>query len=349
MCATAFDGAVPGAAAAPLPPLTVLVVNWNGRAHLDDCLGSLLDASYQPLRVILVDNASQDDSVAFTRARFPTVEIVVAAENLRWAGGNNLGLARVRDEVLAGGYVLLLNNDTIVPQGSLERLVLGLHSEPRAWVATPRICYADDPARAWYDGGAVGCWTGWIRHRGLRQLTGHLSSETSFIDYGTGCALLLGPDALTHVGQLDESYYFYGEDTDYCLRIRAAGGAILHVPRALVLHKVSATLGRGSPRRVYFRARSHIQLLRRHWPRRRRPVLAAAQVGFTAAHVGWHLWHGRPATARAVVQGFLDELRGAPDRSVQRVTAGTADTARDRTTDRAAGGHIRRTDDTLAD
>ncbi len=349
MCATAFDGAVPGAAATPLPPLTVLVVNWNGRAHLDDCLGSLLDASYQPLRVILVDNASQDDSVAYTRAQFPTVEIVVAAENLRWAGGNNLGLARLRDEVLAGGYVLLLNNDTIVPQGSLERLVLGLHSEPRAWVATPRICYADDPARAWYDGGAVGRWTGWIRHRGLRQLTGHLSSETSFVDYGTGCALLLGPDALAHVGQLDESYYFYGEDTDYCLRIRAVGGAILHVPRALVLHKVSATLGSGSPRRVYLRARSHIQLLRRHWPRRRRPVLAVAQVGFTAAHVGWHLWHGRPATAYAIVQGLLDELRGAPDRSVRRVTAGTADAARGRTTDRAAGGHIRRTDDTLAD
>ena len=357
MCATAFDGAVSGAAATPLPPLTVLVVNWNGRAYLEDCLGSLLDESYQPLRVILVDNASEDDSVGYTRARFPTVEIVEAAENLRWAGGNNLGLAQVRDEVLAGGYVLLLNNDTIVPQGSLERLVLGLHREPRAWVATPRICYADDPARAWYDGGAVGSWTGWIRHRGLRQLTGHLGSETSFVDYGTGCALLLGAEALAHVGQLDESYHFYGEDTDYCLRIGAAGGGILHVPRALVLHKVSATLGSGSPRKVYLRARSHVQLMRRHWPRRRWPVLALAQVGYTAAHVGWHLWHGRPASAHAIVQGLLDELHGTVDPLVRSVAAGTADSAGDgtiggtggRAADRAAGGHIRHTDATLAD
>ena len=188
-------------------------------------------------------------------------------------------------------------------------------------------------------------------------MTGHLGSETSFVDYGTGCALLLGADALAHVGQLDESYHFYGEDTDYCLRIGAAGGRILHVPRALVLHKVSATLGSSSPRKVYLRARSHVQLLRRHWLHRRWPVLAVAQVGFTAAHVGWHLWHGRPATAHAIVQGLLDELHGAEDPLARRVVAGTAGSAGDRTTggtggrvaDRAAGGHIRRTDDTLAD
>jgi GT2 family glycosyltransferase len=280
----------------------------------------------------LIDNASQDDSIPFTQQRFPSVEIIASSVNRRWAGGNNLALRRVRDEVLAGEYILLLNNDTVVPQGSLERLVLGLHAEPRAWAATPRICYADDPARAWYDGGSVGSWTGWIRHRGLRQLTGHLATEPSFVDYGTGCALLLGADALVRVGELDESYYFYGEDTDYCLRIRAAGGEILHIPRALVLHKVSAALGSGSPRKAYLRSRSHVQLLRRRWPRRRWPVVAAAQVGYLAALAGWHLWNGRPAAASASVQGVLDELHGLPDPGANG----------------AAGGHDRRADGRLS-
>jgi len=293
------------------PPceLAVVVVNWNGRRDLADCFGSLHDCGYPFLRIIMVDNGSKDDSVAWTSMHHPEVEIIETGQNLRWAGGNNVALRRLREEDF-GGCILLLNNDTIVPEGSLLRLTEALQGDERAWVATPRICYAGDPARAWYDGGLIGRWSGWIRHDGIRRLTGRLNSSARYVDYGTGCALLLGPGILDEVGELDEQFYFYGEDVDYSLRVTAAGGRILHVPAALVLHKVSTSVGSQSPRKVWLRSRSHIHLLRKHWPMWWWPVLLLTQTVYLGGHACWHLVNGRLATALAVFQGALDEMRG---------------------------------------
>ncbi len=293
----------------PLPPLVVVVVNWNGVHYLRDCLASLRDSRYHGLRVILVDNGSSDGSVSWTRQHHPGVEIIEAGANLRWAGGNNLAMARLMDDGSAP-LVLLLNNDTVVPEGSLQTLARALVEDPRAWLATPRICYADDPARVWYDGGVVGSRSGWCRHDGIRKLAGRLDPRPRYVDYGTGCALLVKHEAMRRLGLLDDTFHFYGEDSDYSLRARAAGGLILHVPRALVLHKVSASLGQESPYRAWLRSRSHVHLLRKHWPRRRWPLLVLAQAGYFAGHMAWNLWHGRPATALAIWQGAIDELAG---------------------------------------
>jgi len=287
-----------------------VVVNWNGRAVLEDCLRSLMDSGYPDLRVIMVDNASSDTSVAYTRKRFPTVEIMETGANLRWAGGNNHALQALLDEGWPQEHVLLLNNDTIVPQGSLERLTAAVADDPAAWLATPRIVYADDPGRAWYDGGLVGTWSGWVRHQGIRKLAGRLPVDNRHVEYGTGCALLVTRAAVDHCGLLDTDFHFYGEDADYCLRVRDAGGQTLHVPRSVILHKVSATLGVASPAKVYLRSRSHVRLLRRHWRPYRWPVLVPSQAGYLGGHAAWHLWHGRPATALALLQGVLDEWQG---------------------------------------
>jgi len=294
-----------------LPPLAVVVVNWNGQAELQDCFSSLQDARYPGLRIIMVDNGSKDHSIAWTKKHFPAVEIIASEENLRWAGGNNLALVRLQQENFAG-YILLLNNDTVVPEGSLRRLVQAMKKEPRYWASTPRICYAADPSVVWYDGGIVGGWTGWIRHAGIRRRAGALNPDPRIIDYATGCAMMLGPQVLSKVGLLDDGFFFYGEDTDYSLRIRALGGEILHLPSALVLHKVSASVGAHSPRKAWLRSRSHIRLLVKHWPARSYPVLVLAQLAYLAGHTAWHLWHGRPATAMAVFEGAIDELRGRP-------------------------------------
>ena len=290
----------------------MLVVNWNGRGVLEDCLRSLAESGYPNLRVLMVDNASADDSVAWTRKQHPEVEILETGANLRWAGGNNAGLELLEREGWPQDQVLLLNNDTVVPGGSLERLVAAVAAKPEAWAATPRILYADDPSRAWYDGGLVGSWSGWIRHDGIRKLTGRLSPEERTVEYGTGCALLVTREALERLGPLDTSYHFYGEDADYCLRLREQGGLILHVPRSVILHKVSASLGAASPRKIYLRSRSHVRLLRRHWRPTRWPALVPAQMAYFAAHTAWHLWHGRQGTALALLEGVVDEFRGRP-------------------------------------
>lgn len=302
MCAAGSD------ASRTSPWLSVVVVNWNGRPLLADCLGSLRDAGVG-VRTLLVDNGSADDSIAWTRERHPEVEILASPENLRWAGGNNLGLRALLD---AGGEepVLLLNNDTVVPPGSLERLVAALDETPEAWAATPRICYAEAPDAIWYDGGRVGRWTGWVAHDGIRKPAAPRPSARRFTDYGTGCALLLSRHALAAVGLLDEAYWLYAEDSDYSLRLRAEGGRIVHEPASLILHKVSRSLGAESPRKAYLKSRSHVRLLRTHWRRRTWPVLWPAQAAWTAAQAARHLVQGRPAAARAAVTGMLDGLSG---------------------------------------
>jgi GT2 family glycosyltransferase len=307
-----------------LPPLAVVIVNWNGRDVLPDCLRSLKESQYPGLRLLVVDNDSADDSLAWLEHHHPDVEVLQTGANLRWAGGNNAGLRHLAADGWQG-MVLLLNNDTIVPEGSLSRLAGALALRPEAWIATPRVCYAHDPARAWYDGGLLGPWTGWVRHAGIRRLTGRLRSEERFVGWGTGCALLLGRRALDEVGELDEGFHFYGEDTDYCLRVRRLGGRILHVPRALVLHKVSASVGGGtSPRKAWLRSRSHVRLLRKHWRPWTWPLLIPSQLAFLSGHAAWHLWHGRPDTALAVWQGAVDELA---DRSYTTPAASAVDTA----------------------
>lgn len=288
------------------------MVNWNGRELLEDCLGSLRESGYPELRVILVDNGSTDTSVAWTRRRHRWVEVLESADNLRWAGGNNLALSRLAAEGWPQDHVLLLNNDTVVPGGSLERLVEAVDVRPTAWAATPRILYADDPSRVWYDGGRVGRWSGWIRHEGIRRPAGRLPVSQRTVEYGTGCALLITRTGFERCGLLDTKYHFYGEDVDYCLRIRAAGGEVLHVPRSLVLHKVSASLGAVSPRKAYLRSRSHVRLLARHWPRRCWPLLFPLQAAYLGGHAAWHCWYGRPATSLALLQGVVDEMRGVP-------------------------------------
>lgn len=294
-----------------LPALAVVIVNWNGLEDLQDCLRTLSDTHYPGLRLIMVDNGSEDDSVAWTEANYPEVEIMATGENLRWAGGNNVALRKLRDEGFPG-YILLLNNDTLVPEGSLRRLVTALGESATAWAATPRICYASDPARVWYDGGIVGRYSGWVKHSGIREMAGKRDLKQRFVDYGTGCALLLKPGTIERVGLLDETYHFYGEDADYSLRISAVGGGILHVPMALVLHKVSASLGRQSPRRAWLRSRSHVRLMMTHWPKHWWPILAISQTLFLTGHAMWNLWIGRPDTALAVWQGALDELKNEP-------------------------------------
>ncbi len=289
--------------------LAVVVVNWNGLEDLPDCFRSLGDDRFLDLRIIMVDNGSQDESVVWTRAHHPEIEIIETGENLRWAGGNNVALKMLRDENYQG-HILLLNNDTIVPEGSLRRMTDALEDSPEAWAVTPRIYYANNPALIWYDGGLVGQHSGWIRHAGLRKMAGKLDYNRRFIDYGTGCAMMIRHEVLLTVGLLDEGYYFYGEDADFSLRLTKAGGRILHVPRAVVLHKVSASMGGSTPRKAWLRSRSHVRLLGKHWPRSTWPVLFITQLGFLGGHSAWHLWHGRLETALAIWLGALDELRG---------------------------------------
>jgi GT2 family glycosyltransferase len=289
-----------------VPLVTVIVLNWNGCADLSECISSLKKCSYPALKILCVDNASTDNSVSMMESEFPEIETIVTSENLRWAGGNNFGIKYLGSDLT--DFVLLLNNDTVVKPDAFESLVTAA-VEYNSWAITPRICYADDETKVWYDGGLIGKYSGWIRHSGIRKKAIVCSDKIRKIDYGSGCALLLSKECIEKVGLIDESYFLYGEDCDYSMRITSAGGTIWHCPQSVVLHKVSQSTGSDSPIKAYLKSRSIVHLFKKQsmtwtvWP---------FQLLILFAQMVWFLGRGYPSTATAGYSGFFDELNNRP-------------------------------------
>jgi len=246
----------------------ILLVNWNGKDDTLACLASLRKVSYQPQHILVIDNASTDGSVEAIRAQFPEVEILANTRNERFAAANNQGMQRA---LQAGAeLVLLLNNDTEVAPDFLDHLVQAIKSRDDAGMVAPKIYYHHNPNLLWFAGGKVNLWTGRISHRGLRQLDSpEKFHQTEAVDYLSGCAILAKRACLEKIGLLDESYFMYAEDADWCWRAQQAGFHCLYQPAAKIWHKVSASSG--GEFKVYHKLRGNFLFFKRyakwyHWP-----------------------------------------------------------------------------------
>jgi GT2 family glycosyltransferase len=226
----------------PVPPSVVVVVlTWNGRALTMDCLRSLEAVATPNVRVMVVDNASTDGTVAAIRARYgERVEVVVNAANLGYAGGNNAGIRRALDD--GARFLLLLNNDTTVAPDFIDELLGAMH-DPAIGIAAPKIYFAEPSDRIWYAGGEIFLWRGIARHTGIRQTDRGQHDSARDVDYASGCALLARREVFERVGLLDESYRAYFEDADLCVRAARAGFRVRYVPAAKVWHRISASTG----------------------------------------------------------------------------------------------------------
>ncbi len=226
-----------------------VVLNWNGKDDTAACLESLR-AVRVPEGVewtrLVVDNGSSDGSLESLPARFPEVRVLAVGENLRWAGGNNRGLALARAE--GADAIWLLNNDTVVEPEALVHLIDAVRAHPEAGLFGPTIL-SWDGAHVWSAGGDWSPWLGWGWHRGIGRAWSGVAGcpPAERAGYLTGAALLVTRACLERVGPLDVGYYLYGEDADWCVRARAQGVACLYVPCAIVRHRVSGSSGAASP------------------------------------------------------------------------------------------------------
>jgi GT2 family glycosyltransferase len=298
--------------------VAVVVLNWNGLADTRALLATLA-VSRAPagwnVRVMVVDNGSSDGSVEAIRSDFPHVDVLALPENRRFAGGNNAGIARALEQ--GADAVLLLNNDTEADPGMIEHLVLALEQDETAGAAAPLIYFRAPSRTIWYAGGRCVPALGYAAHRGLREADRGQYRSVERTGYLTGCALIAWRRVWEKVGLLDERYFIYAEDADWCLRARAAGFALLFVPTARLWHKVSASSGAASPWKIYQRLRANLTLFARHargfgrltWP----PAFLAQQ----AALVVWLVLRGQRAAAAAVPRALRDAARGTPPGEVR--------------------------------
>jgi hypothetical protein len=224
-----------------IPRVAIILVNWNGRQVTLDCLTSLRAVSYPNVLTIVVDNNSQDGSVEAIQSAFPEVLILSLPRNLRFAGGNNAGMRKALEQ--GADLVLLLNNDTLIDAECVTALVERMHTDHSCGMVAPKIYYADDPQRIWFAGGAISFWSGTMRHIGIREIDAGQYDTSRSIDYASGCCMLTRREVIEGVGMLDESYFMYTEDADWCMRVRLAGYSIVYEPRAKVWHRLSISSG----------------------------------------------------------------------------------------------------------
>jgi GT2 family glycosyltransferase len=291
-----------------------VVANWNGGAENLECLRSLLEQGLPEANVVFVDNGSSDGSLALVRASHAGLRVIENRTNLGFGEAANQGALRALD--LGARAVFFVNNDAVVPPGTLARLAAELEARPRAGIVGPRVLYKADPARVWCAGGLL-TW-----RENLSTLRGHLEPdgprwrETRAVDYVPGCALLARKELLVQVGLFDAQYFAYMEDVDLCLRARRGGFEVWMVGEVAVLHASSQATGGGyNPRRKYMMGVNSIWFLRRHahagqWLRF--VVFDVLSLPFL-----WlaGLFRGRGKAVAAKALGILDGLRG------KRVTA----------------------------
>jgi GT2 family glycosyltransferase len=223
------------------PIVTVLIVNWNGKDVTLDCLASLRQVTYPAMRILLVDNGSHDDTLPVVRARYPGVSILALGENKRFAGGNNRGMQVALDE--GSDFVLLLNNDTTVAPDFLTHLVDRFMATERCGMVAPKIYYYTPADTIWFAGGDISFWTGTMSHRGIREVDNGQFDTAREIGYATGCCILVSAEVIRRVGMLDHSYFIYGEDADWSIRVQDAGYKVMYEPRSKVWHKLSVSTG----------------------------------------------------------------------------------------------------------
>jgi GT2 family glycosyltransferase len=223
------------------PLVYIIVLSWNGKADTLQCLSSLKELVYPNYRVLVVDNASSDGSAEEVKSQFPDVELIVNKKNLRFAGGNNVGIEYAVSK--NADYILLINNDTIVDNNFLSELVRTAESDNEIGMVGPKIYYYSEPNRTWYAGGKIELWKGWLSHIGVRELDNGQYNQTKETDFISGCCLLVKSEVIKKVGLLDTAYYIYGEDVDWCVKASRAGYRLIYEPKAIIWHKLSVSTG----------------------------------------------------------------------------------------------------------
>jgi N-acetylglucosaminyl-diphospho-decaprenol L-rhamnosyltransferase len=321
--------------------LSVIVVSWNVRDLLRRCLQSVVaapasgegGAARTPnLEILVVDNASADGSAAMVRAEFPMVNVIANDQNRGFTAANNQGLAASR-----GRSLLLLNPDAELVGNALAEMVDCLEAHPEAGVVGPQLLYPDGSvqssrrrfptlATALVESTVVQEW--WRDNRILRRyymldspsspLSPPAPDEPQPVDWLVGACLLVRRAAYEQVGGLDEGFFMYSEELDWCRRIKGAGWEVLYLPTARVIHHEGKSSEQVVPaRHIHFQS-SKVRYFRKHYGRfqaelLRRFLLLTYVYQAVREGLKWLVGHKRALRAerlRAYRQVLRSGLRG---------------------------------------
>jgi len=251
--------------------ISIIIVSWNARDFLRDCLNSIRKSGGSRVReVILVDNASTDGSPEMVAEEFPEITLVRSKENLGFARANNLGLKQA-----SGSYLALINSDVVVHPGCFEQLVSFLETHPEAGLVGPKVLGNDGQlqrtCRRFPTIWNTTCRTlalddvfsRWPLFSG-REMRHWDHNATAEVETLNGCVWMARRQAVEEVGGLDEQFFFYAEDVDWCKRFKDAGWKVVFVPEATATHFGGGSSGNASLRYSIEMLRANLIYWRKH-------------------------------------------------------------------------------------
>jgi GT2 family glycosyltransferase len=252
--------------------VSIVILNWNGRQHLEQFLPTLLGLTTHPgAEIVVADNGSEDGSLAFINKHFPSVRTIKLEKNHGFSGGYN----RAAEQVDAR-YMMLLNSDVDVTEGWLEPLVELMENDESVGACTPRILDFKRRSHFEYAGAAGGFIDrfGYPFCRGrlfdhVEEDSGQYNDDTD-IFWGSGACLLIRSDLYRESGGLDEQFFAHMEEIDLCWRLQRMGYRIRFVASSTVYHVGGATLQRGNPFKTFLNFRNNMLLLYKNLPVRGR-------------------------------------------------------------------------------
>ena len=267
----------------------VVILNWNGRALLEEFMPKVVKNTPLHLAdIIVADNASSDDSTDFLRNNYPVVGIIQLDENYGFAGGYNRALAQLSHQ-----YVVLLNSDVAPAPNWLEPLIQFMENHPQAAACVPKIKDYRSPQYFEYAGAAGGMidWLGYPFCRGrimnvLEQDRGQYDTTES-IFWGSGAALMVRNQLYQEVGGLDEDFFAHMEEIDLCWRLKNRGYGIFQIPESTIYHLGGGTLSQQNHRKTYLNFRNNLFMMVKNLPTRWWPLILMIRLkldGVAALH-----------------------------------------------------------------
>ncbi len=249
------------------PEVAIVILNWNGKAFLEKFLPSVLSSTYKNKRVIVIDNASSDDSISFMQQRFPVVEIISHESNEGFARGYNSALKKLDSD-----YYVLLNSDVEVEAGWIEPVIKLMESDKLIAACQPKILAYEDKTMFEYAGASGG----WIDRFGYPFMRGRVFDICEKDDgqydsampcfWASGAALFVRANAYHETGGLDEYFFAHQEEIDLCWRLQLSGYKVFVQPASVVYHVGGGTLPRGNNRKVYLNFRNNMIMFYKNTP-----------------------------------------------------------------------------------
>jgi GT2 family glycosyltransferase len=246
---------------APPPLVSIITINFNQSKVTEEFLHSLSKLNYRNFEVIVIDNASVEDTISQLKLKFPNVRLYRTIKNLGFTGGNNLGM-----KLAKGEYVFLVNNDTeIVDANLLEKLIEPFQLDSSVGMVSPKIRYFHSPEVIQFAGyNKINSFTGRNSQVGDGEIDKGQYNTPGYTHYANGAAMMVKREVLEKVGLLTDHFFLCYEELDWAAQTVKYGYRVYYQGQVYLFHKESVSMGKTSPLKVYYNNRNRIMFMRRN-------------------------------------------------------------------------------------